>query len=156
MSGPRQARPALLLIACSSRKAAGVKRGRAWDIYDGRLFQVLKKALRDTAGWQERLHVLIVSARYGVLRADALIDSYEERLTPILARQRGALWAEGLRRTLAGQSYRAVHVNLGRDYLRVLPGLTDLFPGTVIDRAEGGIGARNAQTRRWVLDQIGG
>lgn len=154
MTGVRQSPPALLLIACSRRKRASLKRGRAWDLYDGRLFQVLKKALRDATWWQERVHVLIVSARQGVLRADAIIEPYDERLTPAVARQRGEVWAADLRREVAGQSYRAIHVNLGRDYLQALPELAEVFPGVQIDWATGGIGARNAQTRRWVLRQI--
>jgi hypothetical protein len=154
MTGQGEHSPALLLIACSQRKARGIKHGRAWDVYDGRLFQVLKKALRDVTGWQERVHVLIVSARYGVLRADATIETYDERLTQALTRQRGTLWAEGLRRAVVGQSYRTVHVNLGRDYLRLLSELEEVLPSIEIDRATGGIGARNAQTRRWVLEQV--
>ena len=83
MSGPGDdaTPPALLLIGCSRRKTPGMARGRAWDLYDGRAFQVLKKALRDRAGWEREVAVLIVSAKYGVIRPGRIIEAYEDRLT---------------------------------------------------------------------------
>jgi hypothetical protein len=143
----------LLLIACSRRKAAGLRRGRAWDIYDGALYRVLKKLFRENPAAAESVEVLIVSAKYGVVRADQRITTYDERLTPTVARRRGGFWADRLRRAVAGRRFPAVHVNLGRDYLAVLPDLAALFPSTAIQRATGGIGQRCAATRRWILDQ---
>jgi len=147
--------PALLLIGCSRRKAAGLQRGRAWDIYDGPLFQVLKKALRNRAGWERQLTVLIISAKHGVLRSDRVISTYDEQLTPRVAGQRGARFALQLRSETAGRRFRAVHINLGRLYRSVLPDLDDLFAPLTVDWASGGIGVRNAATRRWVLGQLG-
>ncbi|HEX4590453.1 MAG TPA: hypothetical protein VH120_11020, partial [Gemmataceae bacterium] len=92
----------LLLIACSQRKTTGLRRGRAWDIYDGALYRVLKKLFRDRPEAARSVEVLIVSAKYGVVRADQRITTYDERLTPPLARQRGDFWAEGLRQAVAG------------------------------------------------------
>ena len=72
--------PALLLMGCSARKAAGVSAGPAWDIaYDGRLFQVLKKVFRQ-AGRPAGLDILIVSAKYGVIRDSRHIAAYDGRL----------------------------------------------------------------------------
>jgi hypothetical protein len=156
MTSARGRYSALLVIACSRRKTPGIRRARAWDLYDGRVFQVLKKALREQEGWEERIHVLIISARYGILRPDRVINTYDERITPTLVRERGGRWTEGLREAVAGHRYRAVHVNLGRAYCRALPDLRQLFPEAEIDWATGGIGARNAQTRGWVLEQLDG
>ncbi len=58
MSNSDEPPPALLLIGCSQRKAVGLRRGRAWDLYDGPLFQVLKKALRGREGWEAEVTVL--------------------------------------------------------------------------------------------------
>ena len=148
---------ALLLPGCSRRKAAGLRRGRAWDLYDGPSFQVLKKAAAsDRPGWEAEIAVLIVSARYGVIGADRVIATYDERLTPAAARLRGDRFARQLRAEVEGRRFRAVHVNLGRTYLAALPSLDDLFAPTPVDRAAGGIGVRNARTRRWVLGQLAG
>src|SRR5437588_679420 len=95
----------LLLIACSRRKAAGVRRGRAWDIYDGALYRVLKKLFREHPAAATSVDVLIVSAKYGVVRPDERITTYDLRLTPALARRQGDFWANGLRRAAAGRRF---------------------------------------------------
>jgi hypothetical protein len=154
MSNRRMEAPLLLLIACSQRKAAGVERGRAWEVYDGQLFRVLKNLRRKHPWGDEELPILIVSARYGVVRPDRTIATYDERLTSMAASRESNRWADQLKRAVSGARYRAVHVNLGRLYLAALPDLADMFPGTPIDYATGGIGVRNAQTRRWVLRQL--
>jgi hypothetical protein len=145
---------ALLLIGCSRRKARGVAAGRAWDVYDGRLFQVLKKALRGVEGWERQIDVLIVSARYGVIRAHELIEAYDARMKVECAGRPEEFWSGALRRAIRRRCYRTVHVNLGGDYLRVLPRVGELFGGAKVEMAHGGIGQRNAQTRRWVLDSL--
>jgi hypothetical protein len=133
-----------------------VRSGRAWDLYDGQLFRVLKKAFRRHPGWREHLEVLIVSARYGVVRPGRVIETYDERLTGALLKERGDFWARSLRRAVLGKSFRAVHVNLGHSYLTALPPLADLFPGLPLDYARGGIGRRNSATLRWVIGQVKG
>ena len=55
--------PALLLIGCSRRKAVGLRRGRAWDLYDGPLFQVLKKSLRGRDDWEADVSVWMPDRR---------------------------------------------------------------------------------------------
>ena len=154
MDGSPSHDPSLLLMACSQRKTPGMARGRAWDVYDGQLFRILKNLFRERADWKPSLRILIISARHGVLEPDQVIATYDERLTPVLARARGDLWKCPLRRQVTARCYRAVHVNLGKIYLSVLPDLESLAPGTPIDRAKGGIGVRNSQTRRWVLEQL--
>jgi hypothetical protein len=156
MSAGAAGTPALLIVGCSRRKAAGLRRARAWDLYDGRLFQVLKKALRDRVGWRDEVAVLIVSAKYGVIDADRVIASYDERLTPATSRRGGERLARQLRAEVEGRRFRAVHVNLGRAYMAALADLDALFAPTPVDRASGGIGERNAQTRRWMLGQLAG
>lgn len=157
MSAPRCDGPApsLLLMGCSRRKTPGLAEGRAWDLYDGRLFQVLKKALRAHPGWDAEVAVLIVSARYGVIPAGRVIATYDQRLAGAPGEARGARFAGSLRRAIGGRRFRAVHVNLGRAYLSALPDLAAVFAPAAVDYSAGGIGVRNARTRRWVLEQLG-
>jgi hypothetical protein len=148
--------PALLLIGCSRRKAAGLRCGRAWELYDGPLFQILRKALCNRVGWEAHVTVLIVSAKYGVLRADRVIATYDERLTAPASLERTKCFGRQLRTLIAGRRFQAIHVNLGRHYVDALPNLDELFAPAIVDRASGGIGMKNAQTRRWVLGQLAG
>jgi hypothetical protein len=136
---------ALLILACSQRKRT--ETGAAWDVYDGRTFQVLKKLFRE-CGRPAGLDILIVSAKHGVIRATRRIDPYDAKLT---AGGEPGRWATNLRRLTAGREYAAVFVNLGRHYLRAVGDVRALFPAATF--AAGGIGERNAQTRAWVASQ---
>jgi hypothetical protein len=153
MSGP-DGRPALLILACSRRKSGQVLHGPAWDIYDGRVYQVLKKALRERPGWESEIEVLIVSARHGVIAARDSIETYEERLTTARASELASRSTHQLRRLLAGGTFRAAHANLGYDYRSAVPELAALLAPVPIDWPMGGIGSRNAQTRAWVLQRL--
>lgn len=145
----------LLLIACSQRKTAGLRRGPAWEVYDGVLYRILKKLFRERPAAAQAVEILIVSAKYGVVRPEQRLTTYELRLTPALAQRRGSFWKDGLRAAVARRRFPAVHVNLGRDYLAVLPGLSSLFRDAPIDWAAGGIGRRCAQTKRWAAERLG-
>lgn len=87
----------LLLISCSRRKTEDFARGRDWDVYDGALYRMLKKLFRQRPEVERAIGVLIVSARYGVIRAGNAISTFDERMTATLARQRGDLWSKRLR-----------------------------------------------------------
>jgi hypothetical protein len=140
---------ALLVIGCSARKTAGVSTGRAWDVYDGRLFQVLKKAFR-VAGRPPGLDILIVSAKFGVIGESRRIVAYDYR-RPATPNGVIAAWTAQLRRLTQGRPYRHVHINLGAAYRAALPDLARSFGAAEVTFAEGGIGRRNAATRAWVL-----
>lgn len=142
--------PDLLVIACSQRKTPGLAEGPAWEIYDGALYRVLKKSFRIRPALRPAIEILIVSARYGVIAPETVITTYNEHLTPILVRARGDYWSEQLQARLGGRVFRAAHVNLGREYLRALPGLAGLLAPADVDWTAGGIGTRCAATKRWV------
>lgn len=155
MNPQRSAETSLLLMACSQRKAVGLSSGAAWDVYDGQLFRILKN-LQRSQPWQcDVLQILIVSARYGILKPDQEIAKYDERLVPSAVGMVTDQWGHELRRAVSGGFFNAVHVNLGKLYLAALPSLADEFPDTPIVYATGGIGMRNSLTRRWVMERVG-
>jgi hypothetical protein len=138
---------ALLIIACSQRKVAGLPAAAAWDIYDGVIYRVLKKRLGPRNSWPAWLDVLIVSAKYGVIRPGRRILPYDQTM-PATGRP-GRLTGE-LRRLVARHEYRFIHVNLGRAYQTAIGDVAALFPKARVTAATGGIGQRAAQTGAWV------
>jgi hypothetical protein len=96
--------------------------------------------------------VLIVSAKYGVIRPTRRIETYDQAMP---ANGRPGLWAGRLRRLVAGRDYCFVHVNLGRAYQAAIGDLARLFPEAEVTMASGGIGRRAAQTLAWVTARIG-
>jgi hypothetical protein len=143
----------LLIIACSQRKVLGLAAGAAWDVYDGVVYRVLKKRLGPRNNWPAWFDLLIVSAKYGIIRPGRTIQSYDLAM-PVGGRQ--GRWAGALRRLISGDDYRFVHVNLGRAYQRAVGNVAGLFPNAEVTAASGGIGQRAAQTAAWVTDRFAG
>jgi hypothetical protein len=137
----------LLIIACSQRKAAGLAAGAAWDVYDGVVYRVLKKRLGPRNNWPAWFDVLIVSAKYGVIRPGRRIRTYDQTMS---AGGRPGRWAGALRDMVAGGDYTHVHVNLGRAYQTAIGDVAGLFLNADVTAAAGGIGQRAAQTAAWV------
>lgn len=142
---------ALLIIACSQRKTAGMAAGAAWDVYDGVVYRVLKKRLGTRDNWPAWFDVLIVSAKYGVIRPGRKIHTYDQTMPRNGPPGR---WAGTLRDLVAGSDYRFVHINLGRAYKAAIGDMAGLFPNADVTAAAGGIGQRAAQTAAWVGSRL--
>ena len=65
----------LLILSCSDRKKAD--RARAIDLYDGPAFRVVRKYLKTKDG----VAVKILSAKYGLISQDEIIDTYDQKMT---------------------------------------------------------------------------
>ena len=141
----------LLLIACSQRKIFEQTARPAWDVYDGVIYRVLKKRLGPRGRWPTGFEILIVSAKYGVIRPEKPILPYDQKMT---AAGKPGRWARSLKRAVADRHYHFVHMNLGRAYVLALGDLTELFAGAEVTSAAGGIGQRAAQTATWVATQL--
>src|SRR5205085_11683483 len=74
-------RPAghLLILGCSERKRRAKGKFPAIDLYDGVNFRVLR-AFLNARGWPPGLCIKILSAKYGLIDATALIEPYAQRL----------------------------------------------------------------------------
>jgi hypothetical protein len=142
---------ALLIIACSQRKTAGMAAGAAWDVYDGVVYRVLKKRLGTRDNWPAWFDVLIVSAKYGVIRPSRRIHTYDQTMP---RNDRLGQWAGTLRDLVAGGDYRFVHINLGRAYQNAIGDMAGLFPNADVTNAAGGIGQRASQTAAWVTARL--
>jgi uncharacterized protein DUF6884 len=150
-SPPAAAGRSLLILGCSTRKRPTTEMLPAIERYDGPLYRVLRKALREGTAPQA-LDILIISARYGLLRATDRVECYDQRMTRGQAAQmRGEI---GLRivAELSGKTYSQAHISLGSHYLAALGGVEQVsrYVGQV-SLASGGIGQRQAQLRDWLL-----
>jgi len=148
-NNPRSNRPAghLLLLGCSDRKRAVKGKAPAIEMYDGVNFRVLRAFLHEH-GWPPGLCVKILSAKYGLIDATDLIETYDQRLDKATAGQMSRKVLNSLARFGRPAS---VFVNLGKDYLPAIEGIDRLFQKERIIRAEGGIGLKMAQMKRWLL-----
>jgi hypothetical protein len=136
----------LLLVGCSGRKRVTKGKVPALQLYDGVNFRVLRAFLNEH-GWPPGLCVKILSAKYGLIDATDLIETYDQRLDQARARQ---LNGATLKKLAGFGKASAVFVNLGSDYLPAIHGIDRLFPGKVA-YAEGGIGLKMARMKEWLL-----
>lgn len=143
----------LLIIACSQRKVPGLAAGAAWDVYDGVVYRMLKKRLGPRNTWPAWIDLLIVSAKYGIIRPDRRIQPYDQTMPTGGLQGR---WAGTLRGLVGGNDYRFVHINLGRAYQATIGDVAGLFPKAEVTAASGGIGQRVAQTAAWVTARLAG
>lgn len=65
-----------LILSCSKNKK--IDRGPAWQLYDGPTYRVLRLHLKK----RNDLWVLVLSAKYGLIKFDDVIDTYDSKFTP--------------------------------------------------------------------------
>ena len=72
----------LLIISCSQRKRQDIDGScLAIDVYDGPVYRTLRKMLRERGKDLKNLDILIISAKYGLLRHFDTIDPYDQQMT---------------------------------------------------------------------------
>jgi hypothetical protein len=67
-------------MSCSATKVETDVDLPAQDLYDGPGWRLLRRFAADYPQAARALHVYVVSAEYGLLRADAVIETYERRM----------------------------------------------------------------------------
>jgi hypothetical protein len=141
----------LLILGCSRRKRPDPGLLPAIERYDGVNFRVLKKARREDY-WPDGLRVLILSAKYGLLEAEDPIENYNLRMT----RERARIFRDSvgrrLREVLCEADWKSVFISLGGDYRPAIEDASELLhSGRSVLYAEGGIGQKMAQMKKWLL-----
>ena len=114
--------------------------------YDGPLYQVLRKSIREGA-ILPGIRVAIVSAKFGLIEADSLIPFYDQRLNARRAATLGPKVQADLTRLLARHRFGCVRINLGRDYAKLIEGMPALKNAIW---ASGSIGVRAATLKTWL------
>lgn len=84
----------LLVLACSQRKVMDMGPLPAWDLYDGVLYRVCKKAKRE-GRWPDDVRVRILSAEYLLIEPEAVIAPYDRRMDKDRAEQFARGWRGG-------------------------------------------------------------
>jgi cytoplasmic iron level regulating protein YaaA (DUF328/UPF0246 family) len=137
----------LLLLSCSSSKLTlPAEPIPAIERYTGVFFKVLNKWIREHPH-HPRPDLLIISAQFGLLRPEALIPYYDQRMNVRLAVALAPKIQTALQQELTSRRYRSILVNLGRDYLKALEGFNGLQGATW---AQGSIGVRARQLKNWL------
>jgi len=142
-----------LLLSCSATKRPDPGFLPEHDRYDGPVYRVVRanRAGLDLAIW-------IVSAEFGLIPEDRLLPLYDKRITRARARELEGEVSAALDELLRREQFASLFLNLGKDYALTL-GTCMLLPQMCADNsvteADGGIGFRLCQTKRWLLSRSG-
>ena len=71
----------LLILGCSQKKRPDSGLLPALTRYDGPMFRVLRKFLRECPGEAQGLEIYILSAEFGLIPASQPIPNYDRRMT---------------------------------------------------------------------------
>ena len=148
----------LLLLACSKRKRHTAGLLPAGSRYDGGAFRVVKRAQREGYAPQD-LAILILSARYGLIPAECLIEDYDQLMSSDRARDLCEEVGDRLDDELGQLRPRAVFVSLGQLYLQAIStsiALKQFEQAGLVQCARGRPGERQAQLRNWLWERGGG
>lgn len=145
----------LLLLSCSKRKQHTAGLLPAACRYDGGDFRVLRRAQREGRA-PRGLAILIVSARYGLISSERLIEDYDQLMTAWRAGELCLQVGSELDNELNQLHPQAVFANLGQLYFQAISSsrvFQQLEQAGIVQRARGRPGERMAQLRDWLWER---
>ena len=135
----------LLIMSCSKTKKR-LENVSAIDLYDGQAYRVIRK--RST----KNLEILIISAKYGIIRYTDIVSYYDQVMTVTEAVKMKEHVEKVIRKTVWKRNSMRIFINLGFPYnLAVSEELIDfLDEGFNLQVASGPIGKRLHQLKVWL------
>ena len=143
----------LLILSCSKRKCSTLRLLPAMERYNGPAFQVLRRFLREQPNKAALLDVYILSAGYGLIRADRPITLYDQKMIPSRATE---LQPEVLMTfaEIMQSNYTSLCLVMGKTYLRALEGWECFAPKSMkLTVADGPMGIKLSQLKNWLWDE---
>lgn len=140
----------LLILPCSKEKNSATGLLPAIERYRGPFYRTVNKT-----GQKNNLDITILSAKYGLIPANAPIEYYDLKMNEARAVELQTKVLQEFRTQLDGRRYDEIFINLGKQYMKALDGIQDYVPETTkLIIAEGRIGQRLKQMKEW-LSSIG-
>ncbi len=142
----------LLILSCSQRKNTSQGQLPAIERYNGPLFFVLRRFLRECPREAKQLDVYILSAFYGLIPADFQTEFYDQKMNL----SRVVELQPQIKTTFSNvlqKNYASICFVLGKIYLKAFGDLQDLIPTlTETIMAYGPIGKKQTQLKNWLWE----
>ena len=140
----------LLILSCSQRKHTSKDLLPAIERYNGPLFFVLRRFLRECPREAKQLDVYILSAAYGLISVDFQTQFYDQKMNL----SRAVELQPQVKTTFSSilqNNYASICFVLGKTYLKVFEDLHNLIPNlTQSIVTYGPIGKKQTQLKRWL------
>jgi cytoplasmic iron level regulating protein YaaA (DUF328/UPF0246 family) len=139
----------LLILSCSKTKK-NIDRAPAIELYDGMYYRVLRKNfnLKDN----KNLDILILSAKYGLIDSNEIIDYYDQVMTSKRAEELKDGVKLKLKEVLNNNNYDEIFITMGKTYKEAFDGeCRELLQKYNTHWIEGMIGERLQQLKKWLI-----
>lgn len=141
----------LLILSCSNQKVRNNGLIPAIDLYNGVNYKVIHKLKKENK-LPNNLDIIIISAKYGFLKSNDLIEYYDQPMTKERALKLRLKILKELKKNLKGKIYAEIFINLGKTYLLAIKGFEEFMSKqTRIIYAEGKIGQKVKEMKNWLL-----
>jgi len=137
-----QGKKYLLILSCSKRKKR-ISNAYAINLYDGPFYRIVRK------NKPENLDILILSAKYGLIRYDEEISYYDQIMTIERAKELVDDVSK-LKRMLKMNHYEQIFINIGKTYALAIEKSKPMFNKYNVYWANGQIGERLHQLKNWL------
>lgn len=94
-------------------------------------------------------HIIIISAKYGLLSPFDPIDYYDKKMTKERALKLNCIIKTELIKFLSNKKFKEVFISMGKTYLFCLEGINFEIPVYV---AKGKIGQKLSKTKKWLVN----
>ncbi len=140
----------LLILSCSQRKSDSPESLPAIERYDGPLFFVLRRFIRECPQQTRHLDVYILSAAYGLIPSDFPTPLYDRKMnTSRIVELQPQVNTEFS--NILQNKYASICFVLGKTYLKAFRDLRQLIPAfTESIIAYGPIGKKQVQLKKWL------
>lgn len=133
----------LLILSCSKTKKR-LYNVNALDLYDGPFYKMIKKYD------MTNIDVLIISAKYGLIKSTDRISYYNQIMTKEQANLLSKDISITFKHILNNNKYAEIFINLGKNYLISIENSKHLFNNNKIIFGEGEIGRKLHQQKEWI------
>jgi len=136
----------LLIISCSQRKASIYNPAPAIELYDGPAYRIIRK-MKQEGSFTRNTHILVISAKYGLLGPYDLIEKYDQKMTEKRAEELKQEINRELNKFLSNKRFKEIFINVGKNYCLPLEKCKFKIP---LRYATGKIGEKLSQTKEWI------
>lgn len=140
----------LLILSCSQRKSTSEDLLPAIERYNGPLFFVLRRFIRECPRQARHLDVSVLSAAYGLIPWDFPTPLYDRKMnTSRIVELQPQI--ETTFSNILQNKYTSICFVLGKIYLKAFKDLRPLIPASTESMvADGPIGKKQAQLKKWL------
>lgn len=140
-----------LILSCSQTKVSQPDLLPAVDRYDGPIYHVLRKYLREAPLQSPLLDIFILSAEFGLISANKRIPVYERQMTASRAAQLRTQVMETIRQNILSAQYSEIFVSMGQTYLLALDKLPELVgEDTQLITSNNSSGKMLSELKKWL------